>query len=400
MKRNFLAVITAALMATSALADTANVNVYGKLDVTINSANGTGSEVSVTPYDFPARWRLICNSCYLGFKGSEDLADGLKANWQIESGVQVSSATTSVWQIRNSAIGIEGSWGSFNLGMWDTPYKKLGEEFEPTFGSTPGYMVALMDTPGLNATSTTFSAIGATATDVSFSRRQVGSLWYVSPKFYNTMITLFYSGNGAKYPAVTASTVAGNPNMLSTVAKFDNDMFFAGFGYESHGNARATATFGALTAPTDGTSDTGLKLVAGVRPIEGLMVGGGWASLKYRNKLAAGEDTYSKSAFIFATSYTMDKWKFAGAFASAGDGSCTLASAAACTATDTGATHLAFSVAHNYTKRTSAYVFYSAINNKLNATYNWAMSSDQVTAVTAGQGTNLGAFGLGMRHTF
>lgn len=394
MKRHLLALAALALMATPALADTANVNVYGLLNVSLDNSKGTQDATTPTTATYASRWRMICNSCYLGFKGTEDLADGLKAAFQIETGVTV-SAVGVTWQARNTAVGLQGGWGALSFGVWDTPYKKLGKELEPTFETGPGYMVSLLDTPGYAGASTTFAAVGGTATDVSFARRQVGSLWYVSPKFYNADLTVFYSGNGAKTP----QSGSVNPSLFSTVLKYDADMFFAGFGWEMHRDARTTATFSGVSAPTNGTNDTGMKIAAGVRPLEGLMVGAEWATLKYANSLGATEDTYSKSAFLFSAGYTTsDGWSFNGAFASAGDASCTLGSGAACAQTDTGATHMTFRVGHAYSKRTDAYVFYSMMNNKTNGTYNWAIGDDRVVASVVGM--DLTAFGLGVRHSF
>ena len=68
----------------------------------------------------------------LGFKGSEDLGNGLKAIYQVELGIDINSSgedgqesSGSVFgsSTRNTFVGLSGDWGTFLVGRHDTPAK-------------------------------------------------------------------------------------------------------------------------------------------------------------------------------------------------------------------------------------------------------------------------------------
>ena len=65
----------------------------------------------------------------LGFKGSEDLGNGLKAIYQLEFGVNLNDTNDNVLSnsdsitYRNSFVGLAGDWGTFLMGRHDTPMK-------------------------------------------------------------------------------------------------------------------------------------------------------------------------------------------------------------------------------------------------------------------------------------
>jgi predicted porin len=65
----------------------------------------------------------------IGVKGSEDLAYGLKAIYQVELGLNLSAADDNITSgnngisFRNSFVGLAGDWGTFLVGRHDTPLK-------------------------------------------------------------------------------------------------------------------------------------------------------------------------------------------------------------------------------------------------------------------------------------
>ena len=78
-----LAATLAGLSAT-ALAD---VTLYGAIDETLESVSARGAANSSK--NIGQTTRINSNSSLIGFKGSEDLGNGLKAIWQVESGVAI-----------------------------------------------------------------------------------------------------------------------------------------------------------------------------------------------------------------------------------------------------------------------------------------------------------------------
>lgn len=112
-KKLIVAAIAAAIAAPAVSADTNNVTVYGKLHESITMDNAPGAGVDL--------WRLDSNSSRIGFKGSEDLGNGLKAIWQFETAVAMDSGGWGGG--RNTFIGLAGDWGTFLAGRHDTPNK-------------------------------------------------------------------------------------------------------------------------------------------------------------------------------------------------------------------------------------------------------------------------------------
>jgi len=94
------------------------VQIYGTLNVDAESVEATGA---ASGQNFARRSRVTSNSSNIGFRGNEDLGAGLKAFFQIESAVNFNDGTTSgFWASRNSGVGLQGGWGQFLLGQWDS----------------------------------------------------------------------------------------------------------------------------------------------------------------------------------------------------------------------------------------------------------------------------------------
>lgn len=119
MKKTLIAL--AAVAATGAAFAQSSVTIYGKVDVSLEKANGSSAAVG-DPH-----------GSRLGFKGSEDLGGGLKANFQLEhrlrpdtgadAGFTPASAdgkTPAVARYWNglSTVGLAGSFGEIRLGRY------------------------------------------------------------------------------------------------------------------------------------------------------------------------------------------------------------------------------------------------------------------------------------------
>jgi len=118
MKKVLAVAIAAAVAAPMAVA--ADVVVYGKAHLSIDMFDGGSNDV----------WEVNSRSSRLGFKGSEDLGNGLKAIFQYEmsyNGLDGDGSGqgggTAVGSARNSYVGLAGDWGTFLVGRHDTPTK-------------------------------------------------------------------------------------------------------------------------------------------------------------------------------------------------------------------------------------------------------------------------------------
>ncbi|HEX5373304.1 MAG TPA: porin [Aquabacterium sp.] len=113
MKKTILA--AAALLSLSGAALAQSVSIYGVLDASIESVKGTESVTRVTSDNYA--------SSRLGFKGVEDLGDGLKAKFVLEHNVKVDTGiqgnTPRFWD-RAAWVGLEGGFGELRLGRIDS----------------------------------------------------------------------------------------------------------------------------------------------------------------------------------------------------------------------------------------------------------------------------------------
>jgi predicted porin len=129
MKKNFIALAVAAAVAAP-MAASADSTVYGKLHMSIDNQND-GNDSGLFHSS---------NDSRMGFKGSEDLGNGMSAIYQIEVDLDGPGSSTDLqWQngLRNTYIGVAGNWGAVITGKHDTPYKITGRKVE-LFGDTRG----------------------------------------------------------------------------------------------------------------------------------------------------------------------------------------------------------------------------------------------------------------------
>ena len=116
MKFTKRAVALAILSATSINAMAANVDIYGKANLSVQSSDeGEGSFTEVKS-----------NASRIGLKGTHDLGNGLEVIYKAEFGVDLDgdSAKGDSISDRNQYVGLRGSFGEVLLGKNDTALKK------------------------------------------------------------------------------------------------------------------------------------------------------------------------------------------------------------------------------------------------------------------------------------
>lgn len=111
-----LALAIAALPACAFASDT---TIYGKLTGAIESTRTTkssdhlGTTIKIESYD-----------SYLGFKGAENLGNGLKAIWQVEQAIAIDGSGQDGWASRETFVGLSGAWGAVQAGYLDNFQRK------------------------------------------------------------------------------------------------------------------------------------------------------------------------------------------------------------------------------------------------------------------------------------
>jgi predicted porin len=136
MKKSSLPLAAFALMAAAGVQAQTNVQVYGLLDVGVDTANNaTPTGGNLTRVSSGGM-----NTSRLGFRGSEDLGGGLKAIFQLESGIFMDTgAQDGPLFKRQATVGLEGSFGKVVIGRsFTSVYDTIIAGFDP-MGFAPFY---------------------------------------------------------------------------------------------------------------------------------------------------------------------------------------------------------------------------------------------------------------------
>jgi predicted porin len=363
------------------------------------------------------------NSSNIGFRGSEDLGfGGLKAIFQIESAINIDTGSGNLGG-RNSNVGLAGGWGTVFYGQWDTPYKFITLKADPFFATSAASFNRLYGSPGFNVLSTTFNAatLGAGASltqiaaDAAFDRRQGNSVQYWTPNWAGFSGRLFYSpGEGKQLYALDGATAATprnatlDPWMWGASLQYDNGPIYAALAYEQHKDYFGTRVQTGSTAVGTSSDDWGAKLVLGAQNLWGFSLYGFAERLEYDTSglVTQGLVTQAKrNAYGGFLTYAFGNVTPRGGWAQANATSCAsvqtigLATNQICNAGDTGTNQYSLGASYNLSKRTLAYLYYTAQDNDDFGRYRLGVNTGPVQS-NVPVGAKAQAFGLGIRHTF
>lgn len=215
MKNRIAAAAALAVASTPAFAQEPDpVTLYGRAYGMVESVEAAGGTTAVS-----RRTRLSDRNSILGLRGTEGVGDGLKAFFQFETLFEIDQAGT--FATRNSAVGLQGRWGSVLLGRWDTPFKVAHAAAVDVFSD-----LALPD------------ITGAAMNQGNFSRRENNTIQYWSPAFANTTIRAHYAANEGK-------TATVNPYSYGASITWRAGAGYVAYAYEKHRDQnRATASAG------------------------------------------------------------------------------------------------------------------------------------------------------------
>jgi predicted porin len=187
-----LAVAGAFALPLAAQAQTANVTLYGRLNLDFEFVKGEQADGSN-----PTVNRLSSNSSRLGVRGTESLGGGLNAIFQIESSINGDTNAGNLGG-RETFVGLQGSWGKFTVGRFLMPQ----DDLHPIFGNAPTLTTSILSTADLWAQGTLTKGQGG------FDARTGNSLRYDTPNMSGFTAAIQYStrdssGNadGADAPA-------------------------------------------------------------------------------------------------------------------------------------------------------------------------------------------------------
>ena len=210
MQKKIIALAVAALASTAAFAQT-NVTVYGVADLgqafVRSSATGLNHSQGLVG-------RLDSNSSLIGFKGVEDLGNGLKAVFQMESNIALDTNVGGLNGIRDTYVGLTGGFGTVVAGNLTHPLRAFGAK------------VDLL--PGAAGFGTTASLTGTIlGIKTGADERAANAVAYVSPNFAGFTVTGAYVNGENK----TNNDNGGyNARAYQLAAQYDKGPLFVGAG--------------------------------------------------------------------------------------------------------------------------------------------------------------------------
>ena len=463
-----LAVAGALAAPAAAFAQASNVQIYGTFDVSINSINHSGytnftnnaSVTGVTKFD------VYNQSSRLGFKGVEDLGNGLKAWFQIENNIAADGRqfnNTAGIGARNTAVGLEGSFGNVLMGNWDSPYKSAEGIWNISgVGGYAGLQNLIMhnnDSTGAQPNLNCNNAVTASATiqvsttgasvpicgqlemgTTSFSNRMSNTVQYWSPLFSGVQVKFALRANEEKNDSATAAK--NSPEGWATTINWTNANAGVTLGYEKHVGWRdigpvvitSTSTTGypAGTAGQLVASGAGLSTAAGTPnnvTDTAWTLGGNYnfgvvqlaaamEQMKFGNNWQAGAETnYQRNNYYLGLAAPVGSGTIRAGYSwTPGNKSCgaglnigtqglidgTGSSAKAFCVGDTKAAAFQLGYEYNMSKRTQVYGSFAKLDNGNNQNINFStpvLNQGSVTG-TNGSGQDVTIWGAGIKHSF
>lgn len=211
MQKKIIALAVAGLASTAAFAQS-NVTIYGSVDAGYayrwDAENKTTGQHSRSSLDTGAS-----AGNRLGFKGVEDLGNGLKAVFLLEQGFAFDNGTSAQGGRiygRQAYVGLTGGFGTAIAGRLYTPYWTLTSATDPFAAGTVGQMRNV------------FSS-GTGVDGLLDPARVDNAVAYVSPSFGGFDVTLAYANAVAVSDAASTTTANTSTGKLTTVNSSQED---------------------------------------------------------------------------------------------------------------------------------------------------------------------------------
>jgi len=202
----------------------------------------------------------------LYIRSAEKLGGGMSAWFQCASsldGFIGGGSSQTGWCTRNSAFGLQGGFGNFFLGNWDTPSKLVQNRIRGWFsGTNPlagGSMRLLANSSSSGNTNPGLApSVNGNAASTSFYRRQANSVNYHSPNWGGFSFAAAFSANNESTGIPDSAGLT--PRLFGVNGVYASGPFWVGLAYEGHDDYNPGGTAGYT-----GGSDNNITVGAGVR---------------------------------------------------------------------------------------------------------------------------------------
>lgn len=367
MQKKLIALAVAGLASTAAFAQT-NVTIYGLVDYgysyRFDARNGVNNLDSASQLNAGQS-----AGSRIGFKGTEDLGNGLKAVFLLEQGFYNDTgdqAVTNKAFNRQAYVGLAGNFGTVIGGRLYTPHYTFVSSLDPFAAGTVG---RYNNTYGVNS--------GASV-GLFDPVRVDNAIAYVSPSFSGFTVTGAYSNNAI-----------GNDNTvaLAPASNASNNTVYALLGQYTAGKLNAGLSYHYIAAGTGLNSIDSVQTVVGGASYDlGVAKISGLISYGVQDNVVGKESEVVN--YMLGASAPFGKHTVKGSF-NYSDANQSLGG---------DAYQLAVGYDYNFSKRTAFYSAYSFIDNDT------SLVNASRTSVT-GDATNSGAvyqqgLQLGVRHSF
>ncbi|MDP1644227.1 MAG: porin [Thiobacillus sp.] len=215
--KKILAMAIASAFAAPAFAATANVDVGGYMNFSVdyldsdNAANGGNVGIS-------------SNASNIFFKGAEDLGGGLKAIWQVQTFFSAGGTGNNDGSLGgvadgvgsgNTYVGLAGGFGTVLVGKNESPVKMLSRKVD-LFGNQIG--------DNRNLTN-----------DTGWDLRPNNQIAYTTPNMSGFSGTVAYFSNlGPNEGGVAGPSIDATVDGWAAAANYANGPLMLGLGYETH----------------------------------------------------------------------------------------------------------------------------------------------------------------------
>lgn len=359
-KKLYAALVTALCAAPLAAQASDTVTVYG----------AARASVDITDDGITSVNRVSNGQSRLGFRGQEDLGNGLHAIFQFETLVNLDDGAgttgTLLGTFRDSYVGVAGGFGTVALGATSSAYRRSTGKLEVWSDTMGDYNVFIGNVS--NSTSTLFD------------QRERNSIHYWSPKMNGFQIL-------ATYGLDEAEAFGINRDKYSVSGIYESGPWYAALAYSLHKNQfNNVGVAGATAAHTfDGT---------GIR--------GGLSYTFNHDNTTAGVVYEQLAQDGAATRIDRDAWyamlthkkgnnTLRVAYARAGDNDA---------AADSGASWWTAGVGHRLSGRTELYALYARTDNERNARYGIGTGGSSGAVGAAAIGQDPSTFSIGVNHRF
>lgn len=381
MQKKLIALAIAGLASAPVFAQT-NVTVYGVVDVTVESVKASGG---VDVFELDRRTRVTSNSSLIGFRGTEDLGNGLKALFQVESSFSADAGGGTLAG-RDTFVGLEGGFGKVQLGKLTTIMRAAGAKVDFNPAAT-----------GIGFQAATYGTIGGVAL-TGIDERINNAVMYTTPNFSGLTAQLAYSAGENRVSPDLNGAEGVNSQSYQLAAAYENGPLYVSAGYAvAQDPLVATSVLGVASNSNISDELKDARIAVKYTFPSNTSVSALYDRAKYEASSALGDTDVKRNAWMVGA-----EQKFGGnqavylQYARSQELDGDACDFDACDNTEFSQWTLGYTYA--LSKRTMVKAYYTRLNNDSDSAADFYLS--KVGMASRNAGADPSGFGLGLRHTF